>query len=100
MVTVRFAPDGLRVAGHAGYGTPGGDVVCAACSALCAVMEARHGGVLEPGRGVFRFQRGDATAQAVRAAFEALARQYPAYVRLETDAARRACPETGAAQRS
>lgn len=40
MITVTIAPDELHVAGHAGAGPPGHDIVCAAVSVLVQTLAA------------------------------------------------------------
>lgn len=90
---------GFSVVGHAHYGAPGYDIVCAALSALttCAVnglqMAAGKPVDLEEADGLVQYRirgrpniRTDTLLETVAAAYQGIAEAYPLYVSYEEDA--------------
>ena len=104
----------IEVSGHAGFAAAGSDIVCAAVSAL--VMTAAHGvaricgapvRVSDDPSGAFVLDvpgGGGAQAQAVLATtlagLQAIARTYPAHVRVLVQRTTRGARATGARRRS
>lgn len=90
---------GFAVVGHANYGAPGYDIVCAAISALTittvnALQEVAGKEItLREGDGIMAYRiRGrpnimtDTLLKAVAAGYKGIAEQYPLYVSYEEDA--------------
>jgi uncharacterized protein YsxB (DUF464 family) len=83
MITISFTDNRLEVRGHAGYGEPGKDIVCASVSVLVyTFVKYYDADILTDTPDCMTIDTGNLDTSFIQKGFEMIQEEYPDYVRL------------------